>query len=56
MAGELLLMGGHVVPMHDSIGDLFDADVLLRDGVIADVGRGLSTSMRDVQVIDASGR
>jgi cytosine/adenosine deaminase-related metal-dependent hydrolase len=56
MAGELLLKGGHIVTMDDSLGDLFDADVLLRDGVIADVGCGLSTSMRDAQVIDASGR
>src|SRR5580658_545782 len=56
MAHELLLKGGHVVTMDDSRGDLSDADVLIRDGVIAAVDRGLSTSIRDADVIDATGR
>jgi 5-methylthioadenosine/S-adenosylhomocysteine deaminase len=56
MAHELLLRGGLVVTMDDSRGDLSDADVLIRDGVIAAVGRGLSTSIRDADVIDATGR
>jgi 5-methylthioadenosine/S-adenosylhomocysteine deaminase len=56
MAHELLLKGGLVVTMDDSRGDLSDADVLIRDGVIAAVDRGLSTSIRDADVIDATGR
>jgi 5-methylthioadenosine/S-adenosylhomocysteine deaminase len=56
MAHELLLKGGHVVTMDESRGDLSDADVLIRDGVIAAVGRRLSTSLADAQVIDATGR
>ena len=51
MAHELLLKGGHVVTMDDSLGELSDAD-----GVIAAVGHGLSTSIRDADVIDATGR
>ena len=56
MAHELLLKGGHVVTMDDSLGELADADVLIRDGVIVAVGHGLSTSIRDAHVIDATGR
>jgi 5-methylthioadenosine/S-adenosylhomocysteine deaminase len=56
MPHELLLKGGLVVTMDDSRGDLSDADVLIRDGVIAAVDRGLSTSIRDADVIDATGR
>jgi 5-methylthioadenosine/S-adenosylhomocysteine deaminase len=56
MARELLLKGGHVVTMDESLRDLSNGDVLVRDGVIADVGRGLSTSVEDAQVIDATGR
>jgi 5-methylthioadenosine/S-adenosylhomocysteine deaminase len=56
MARELLLKGGHVVTMDESLRDLPHGDVLVRDGVIADVGRDLTTSVRDAQVIDATGR
>jgi 5-methylthioadenosine/S-adenosylhomocysteine deaminase len=56
MAHELLLKGGHVVTMDDSLGELSDADVLIRDGVIVAVGHDLSTSIRDADVIDATGR
>ena len=53
---ELLIKGGHVVTVDEALGDLPGADVLIRDGVIAAVGRGLSTSTKDAEVIDATGR
>jgi len=56
MTHELILKGGFVVTMDESLGDLSNADVLVRDGVIAAVGRGLSTSIRGADVIDATGR
>src|SRR5271155_5858736 len=56
MPRELILKGGFVVTMDESLGDLSNADVLVRDGVIAAVGRGLSTSIRGADVIDATGR
>jgi 5-methylthioadenosine/S-adenosylhomocysteine deaminase len=56
MAHELLLKGGYVVTMDDSLGELSDADVFIRDGVIVAVAHDLSTSIRDADVIDATGR
>ena len=56
MAHELLLKGGLVVTVDDSLGDLADADVLIRDGVIVAVGPGLSTSSKNAEVIDCKGR
>jgi cytosine/adenosine deaminase-related metal-dependent hydrolase len=56
MAHELILKGGFVVTMDESLGELSDADILIRDGVIAKVGRGLSRSIRGADVIDATGR
>jgi 5-methylthioadenosine/S-adenosylhomocysteine deaminase len=56
MAHELIVKGGFVVTMDESFGDLADADILIRDDVIAAVGRGLSTSARGADVIDATGR
>jgi 5-methylthioadenosine/S-adenosylhomocysteine deaminase len=53
---ELLLKGGYVVTVDDSIGDLPQGDVLIRDDRIAAVARDLSPSSGDAQVIDASGR
>ncbi len=55
MAYELLLKGGFVVTVDDSLGDLPDADVLIQDGVIIAVGPGLSTSSSDAEVIDCKG-
>lgn len=55
MAHELLLRGGFVVPVDDSLGDLADADVLIRDGVIVAVGPGLSTSSKNAEEIDCKG-
>jgi 5-methylthioadenosine/S-adenosylhomocysteine deaminase len=56
MARELLLRGGYVVTVDNSIGDLPEDDVLIRDDQIAAVGRNQSTSTRDAEVIDATGR
>ena len=56
MARELLLRGGYVVTVDNSIGDLPVGDVLIRDDQIAAVGRNLSTSTQDAMVIDATGR
>jgi 5-methylthioadenosine/S-adenosylhomocysteine deaminase len=55
-SAELLIKGGHVVTVGEELGDLPGADILLRDGVIAAVGRGLSTSTKDAEMIDATGR
>src|SRR5271163_704918 len=56
MAHELLLRGGLVVTVDESLGDLPDADVLIRDGVIVALAPGLSTSTPDAEVIDCKGR
>jgi 5-methylthioadenosine/S-adenosylhomocysteine deaminase len=56
MAHELLLRGGLVVTVDESLGDLPDADVLIRDGLIVAIAPGLSTSTPDAEVIDCNGR
>src|ERR1700733_10694359 len=56
MSKEILIQGGHVVTVDPGRGDLIDGDVLVRDGVIADVGRDLAGSTPDAEVIDARGR
>ena len=55
MSRELLLKGGYVVTVDDSIGDLPRGDVLIRDDLIAAVGPDLSPSSGDAEVIDADG-
>jgi 5-methylthioadenosine/S-adenosylhomocysteine deaminase len=56
MSQELLLRRGFVVTVDDKLGDLQNADVLIRDGVITAVGSGLSTSSADAEIIDCEGR
>ena len=56
MVHELLLKGGLVVTVDHLIEDLPDADVLIRDGVIVEVGPGLPTSSKNAEVIDCKGR
>ena len=53
---DLLIRGGTVVSVDPAIGTLNDADVLVRDGRIAEVGRGLGggAGARDAEVVDAS--
>jgi 5-methylthioadenosine/S-adenosylhomocysteine deaminase len=55
MPRELLLKGGHVVTVDESLGDLPNGDVLIRDGMIADVGHDLSIAS-DGEVINVTGR
>jgi cytosine/adenosine deaminase-related metal-dependent hydrolase len=50
--GDLLIRGGTVVSIDPSIGTLLDADVLVRQRRIAEVGRGLGAG--DAETIDAS--
>jgi hypothetical protein len=56
MAREMLLRGGYVVRVDDSLRDLPNGDVLIRDDQVAAVGRNLSTSTRDAEVLDVAGR
>ena len=56
MSRELLVRGGYVVTVDDSVGDLPEGDVLIRDDRIVAVGRDLSISSNDAVVIEASGR
>ena len=51
---DLLIRGGTVVSVDPGIGTLIGADVLVRDGRIAEVGRGLGGGDRDAEVVDAS--
>jgi 5-methylthioadenosine/S-adenosylhomocysteine deaminase len=48
---RLLVRGGHVVSMDPAIGDL-PADVLIEDGIIAEIRPAISA---DAQIIDAAG-
>src|SRR6202789_3422380 len=56
MSHELLLKNGLVVTVDDKLGDLQNADVLVRDGVIVAVGPGGPTASADTEVIDCKGR
>jgi 5-methylthioadenosine/S-adenosylhomocysteine deaminase len=51
--GELVIRNGTVVTVDPSVGTLLDADVVIRDGRIAEVGRGLAAG-GDAETIDAS--
>ncbi|WP_418284258.1 amidohydrolase family protein [Halorubrum sp. DTA46] len=49
-----IIQNGTVVSLDPDIGELEEADVLIEDGEIVDVGHGLSTE--NAEVIDASGQ
>ena len=51
---RVLVKGGHVLTMDESLGDLEVGDVLIEDGRIAAVGHDLGASADEV--IDASGK
>ena len=53
--GNLLVKGGYVVTMDPGTGDLAGADVLIRDGVVREIGVDLQTG-GDVQIVDARGK
>jgi cytosine/adenosine deaminase-related metal-dependent hydrolase len=50
---RLLIRNGFVVSMDPAVGDIPNADVLVEDGVIVDVGRSLAVS--EAEEVDASG-
>jgi 5-methylthioadenosine/S-adenosylhomocysteine deaminase len=52
---DILIRGGYVVTVDPGVGDFVEGDVLVRDGVIAEVGSRVAASS-DVEVIDARGR
>jgi predicted amidohydrolase YtcJ len=56
MSQEVLLKNGLIITVDETLGDLQDADVLIRDGVIVAVGSGVSTASADAEVIDCKGR
>src|SRR5271154_1850878 len=56
MPTEVLLRNGYIVTMDESRGDIAGADVLLRDDKVAEIGRGLSASHPNAEVIDVTGR
>lgn len=56
MRQTILLKNGLVVTVDAGLGDLPNADVLIRDGVIVAVGPGLSAPGSDADVIDCTGR
>lgn len=51
---ETLIRGAYVVTMDDQLGAMSDCDVLIRDELIADVGRNLTVP--GAEVLDGSGR
>jgi len=53
---DLLITGGHVVTFDSALGDLPEADVLVRDGRIVRIGHGLACEVPGARVIDARGR
>jgi cytosine/adenosine deaminase-related metal-dependent hydrolase len=53
MSDRLLVRGGRVVSMDETIGDRPDCDVLIEDGTIVSVEPGLAVA--DAVVIDAAG-
>ena len=56
MSHEILIFGAHVVTVDDTIGDLPDGDIRIRDGVIAEVGVGLQPWGPETEMVDARGR
>jgi 5-methylthioadenosine/S-adenosylhomocysteine deaminase len=52
MVQRLLIKGGYLVTMEPSSGDLADTDILISDGEITGIGRGIAAA--DAAVLDAS--
>lgn len=50
----ILIRSGHVLTMDAELGDLAEADVLVRDGRIVDVGPNLPAQGADV--VEAAGK
>jgi cytosine/adenosine deaminase-related metal-dependent hydrolase len=56
VSSELLIKGGHVVTVDPELGDLEVGDILVVDGVIESVGKGITAPGPSTTVIDARGR
>ena len=52
MADRLLIKGGTVLSLDRAVGNMVDADVLIEDGIIAEVGTSLRA--RGAEVVDAA--
>ena len=52
MADRVLIKGGTVLSLDRAVGNMVDADVLIEDGIIAEVGTSLRA--RDAEVVDAT--
>jgi cytosine/adenosine deaminase-related metal-dependent hydrolase len=52
-AQRLVIRNGFVVSMDPEVGDVPNCDVLVEDGKIVEIGRGLSVS--DAEEVDAAG-
>jgi 5-methylthioadenosine/S-adenosylhomocysteine deaminase len=52
MATRRLIKGGTVLSLDRAVGNLVDGDVLIEDGIIAEVGQSLRT--RNAEVVDAA--
>jgi 5-methylthioadenosine/S-adenosylhomocysteine deaminase len=53
---DLFISGGHVITLDPHGGDLPQADVLVRDGIITEIGPDLAAHAPGARVIDARGR
>jgi cytosine/adenosine deaminase-related metal-dependent hydrolase len=53
VAGRLLIRGGVVLTGDDRLGDVADGDILVEDGRIVDVGRGIEVA--DAEFVNAAG-
>ncbi|GAA3526261.1 amidohydrolase family protein [Amycolatopsis ultiminotia] len=51
---DILIRGGHVLTMDATLGEAAEADVLIRDGRILEVGRALPA--RGAEIVEAAGR
>jgi cytosine/adenosine deaminase-related metal-dependent hydrolase len=51
---RLVIRGGFVVSMDPAVGELPNADVLVEDGKIVEIGPGLDVG--DAEVVDATGK
>ena len=52
MADRVLIKGGTVLSLDRAVGNMVEADVLIEDGIIGEVGRSLRA--RGAEVVDAA--
>ena len=51
--GRILVKGGYVLTLDNTLGDMADADVLIDGSTIAAIGRNIDAT--DAEIVDASG-